>query len=144
MLSAIYEGALVPFDTALRIEARWFTHVLMNPSSSAMIRTVFLSKQALEKGAARPAQPDQSVQKLGVLGAGMMGAGIATVAANAGIEVVLIDRDQAAADKGRAHVEAWLDDGDQAQAHHARRRRPKSSPASPPPPTTPRSPAATW
>ncbi|MFO1209570.1 MAG: 3-hydroxyacyl-CoA dehydrogenase NAD-binding domain-containing protein [Amaricoccus sp.] len=111
MLSAIYEGALVPFDTALRIEARWFTHVLMNPSSSAMIRTVFLSKQALEKGASRPDLPDQSVKKLGVLGAGMMGAGIATVAANAGIEVVLLDRDQPAADKGKAHVQAYLDDG---------------------------------
>ena len=111
MLSAIYEGALVPFDTALRIEARWFTHVLMNPSSGAMIRSLFLNKQALEKGAARPAEPDQSVKKLGVLGAGMMGAGIANVAAQAGIEVVLIDRDQAAADKGRAHVEGLLDDG---------------------------------
>ncbi|HET9069798.1 MAG TPA: 3-hydroxyacyl-CoA dehydrogenase NAD-binding domain-containing protein, partial [Amaricoccus sp.] len=111
MLSAIYEGALVPFDTALKVEARWFTHVLMNPSSAAMIRSLFLNKQALEKGAARPALPDQSVKKLGILGAGMMGAGIATVAAQAGIEVVLIDRDQEAADKGRAHLEAWLDDG---------------------------------
>ncbi len=56
MLSAIYEGALVPFDTAIRIEARWFTHVLMNPSSAAMIRSLFLNKQALEKGAVRPAE----------------------------------------------------------------------------------------
>jgi 3-hydroxyacyl-CoA dehydrogenase / enoyl-CoA hydratase / 3-hydroxybutyryl-CoA epimerase len=112
MLSAIYEGALVPFDTAIRIEARWFTHVLMNPSSSAMIRSLFLNKQALEKGAVRPAGvPDQSVKKLGVLGAGMMGAGIGYVAALAGIEVVLIDRDQEAADKGRAHAEAILDTG---------------------------------
>ena len=111
MLSAIYEGALVPFDTALRIEARWFTRVLLDPSSGAMIRSLFLNKQALEKGASRPPQPDQTVRKVGILGAGMMGAGIATVAAQAGIEVVLIDRDQAAADKGRAHVEAFLDEG---------------------------------
>ncbi|WP_299134919.1 3-hydroxyacyl-CoA dehydrogenase NAD-binding domain-containing protein [uncultured Amaricoccus sp.] len=111
MLSAIYEGALVDFDTALRIEARWFTSVLMNPSSSAMIRSLFLNKQALEKGASRPAEPDQTVRKLGILGAGMMGGGIAYVAALAGIEVVLIDRDQAAADRGRAHVEAILDEG---------------------------------
>jgi 3-hydroxyacyl-CoA dehydrogenase/enoyl-CoA hydratase/3-hydroxybutyryl-CoA epimerase len=111
MLSAIYEGALVPFDTALRIEARWFTHVLMNPSSGAMMRSLFINKQALEKGAVRPALPDQSVKKLGVIGAGMMGAGIAHVAAQAVIEVVLIDRDQDAADRGRAHSEALLAEG---------------------------------
>ncbi len=111
MLSAIYEGALVDFDTALRIEARWFTGVLMNPSSSAMIRSLFISKQALEKGSARPAVPDQTVRKLGILGAGMMGGGIAYVAALAGIEVVLIDRDEAAAARGRAHVEGILDEG---------------------------------
>ncbi|MEL6267763.1 MAG: enoyl-CoA hydratase/isomerase family protein, partial [Pseudomonadota bacterium] len=49
MLAAVYEGALVDFDTAIRIEARWFTSVLMHPSSSAMIRSLFVSKQALEK-----------------------------------------------------------------------------------------------
>jgi 3-hydroxyacyl-CoA dehydrogenase/enoyl-CoA hydratase/3-hydroxybutyryl-CoA epimerase len=111
LLSAVYEGALVDFDTALRIEARWFTHVLMNPSSSAMIRSLFLNKQALEKGANRPEAPDQRVQKLGVMGAGMMGAGIAYVSANAGIEVVLIDAAQDAADRGRAHAEGILDKG---------------------------------
>ncbi|WP_353473003.1 3-hydroxyacyl-CoA dehydrogenase NAD-binding domain-containing protein [Salipiger sp. H15] len=112
LLSAVYEGAQVPFDTALRIEARWFTHVMLDPSSSAMIRTLFVSKEALEKGARRPAEvPPQSVRKLGVLGAGMMGAGIALVAAQAGIGVVLLDRTQEAADKGRAHAEAYLDDG---------------------------------
>ncbi|WP_420022887.1 3-hydroxyacyl-CoA dehydrogenase NAD-binding domain-containing protein [Cereibacter azotoformans] len=111
LLSAVYEGALVPFDTALKIEARWFTHVLMNPSSSAMIRSLFINKEALEKGAVRPALPDQSVRKLGVIGAGMMGAGIAHVAASAGIEVVLIDSTQEAADRGRAHSEGVLDKG---------------------------------
>ncbi|WP_120504236.1 3-hydroxyacyl-CoA dehydrogenase NAD-binding domain-containing protein [Sulfitobacter mediterraneus] len=112
LLSAVYEGALVPFDTALKIEARWFTNVLMNPSSSAMIRSLFLNKEALEKGAVRPEGiADQRVKKLGVLGAGMMGAGIALVSAQAGIEVVLIDRDQAAADKGKAYSEAYMDKG---------------------------------
>ena len=111
LLSAVYEGALVPFDTALRIEARWFTGVLLNPSSGAMIRSLFINKEALEKGAVRPAQPDQAVRRLGVIGAGMMGAGIAYVAANAGIVVVLIDASQEAADRGLAHSEDLLDKG---------------------------------
>ena len=111
LLSAVYEGALVPFDTAIKIEARWFTSVLMNPSSAAMIRSLFINKEALEKGANRPQVPDQKVRKLGVLGAGMMGAGVAYVSANAGIEVVLIDQSQEAADRGRAHSEELLDKG---------------------------------
>ncbi|NOC81804.1 3-hydroxyacyl-CoA dehydrogenase NAD-binding domain-containing protein [Ruegeria sp. HKCCD6428] len=112
LLSAIYEGALVDFDTALKIEARWFTNVLMNPSSSAMIRSLFLNKEALEKGAVRPkGVPDQRVKKIGVLGAGMMGAGIALVSAQSGMEVVLVDRDQEAADKGKAYTETYLDKG---------------------------------
>jgi 3-hydroxyacyl-CoA dehydrogenase/enoyl-CoA hydratase/3-hydroxybutyryl-CoA epimerase len=97
LLSAVYEGALVPFDTALKIEARWFTALLLNPSSEAMIRSLFINKQALEKGAVRPGNiPDMSV---------------GFVAARAGIEVVLIDRDQPGADKGRATIEGILDEG---------------------------------
>ena len=111
LLSAVYEGALVPFDAALRIEARWFTKVLMDPSSTAMIRSLFLNKEALEKGANRPEAPDQTVRKVGVIGAGMMGAGIAYVSANAGIDVVLIDAAQDAADRGKAHCEGLLDKG---------------------------------
>lgn len=112
LLSAVYEGALVPFDTALRVEARWFTNVIMNPSSAAMIRSLFINKQALEKGAVRPVEvADQSVKKVGVLGAGMMGAGIALVSAQAGIDVVLIDQSQEAADKGKAYSEAYMDTG---------------------------------
>ena len=111
LLSAVYEGAMVPFDTALKIEARWFTSVLMNPSSGAMIRSLFINKEALDKGANRPAVADQSVRRVGIIGAGMMGAGIAYVSANAGIEVVLIDAAQEAADRGKAHSEALLDKG---------------------------------
>ncbi len=111
LLSAVYEGAMVPFDTALKIEARWFTNVLMNPSSGAMIRSLFINKEALEKGANRPAVEDQTVKKVGILGAGMMGAGIAYVAANAGIDVVLADQAQEAADKGKAYSEGILDKG---------------------------------
>ena len=109
LLSAVYEGAQVPFDTALKIEARWFTSVLMNPSSTAMIRSLFINKEALEKGANRPEAPDQSVKKVGILGAGMMGAGIAYVSAMAGIQVVLIDAKQDSADKGKSYSEGLLD-----------------------------------
>ncbi|WP_136441234.1 3-hydroxyacyl-CoA dehydrogenase NAD-binding domain-containing protein [Pacificoceanicola onchidii] len=112
LLSAVYEGAMVPFDTALQVEARWFVNVLMNPSSAAMIRSLFINKEALEKGAVRPADvADQSVKKVGVLGAGMMGAGIALVSAQAGIEVVLIDQKQEAADKGKAYSETYAQKG---------------------------------
>lgn len=112
LLSAVYEGALVPFDTALKVEARWFTNILMNPSSSAMIRSLFLNKEALDKGAVRPVDvPDQRVKKLGVLGAGMMGAGIALVSAQAGIDVVLIDQSQESADKGKAYAATYMDKG---------------------------------
>ncbi|WP_298261101.1 3-hydroxyacyl-CoA dehydrogenase NAD-binding domain-containing protein [uncultured Litoreibacter sp.] len=111
LLSAVYEGAMVPFDTALKIEARWFTHVLMNPSSANMIRSLFINKEALEKGAVRPDVADEKVKKVGVIGAGMMGAGIALVSAMAGIEVVLIDAKQESADKGKAYAEAYMDKG---------------------------------
>ena len=111
LLGAVYEGAMVPFDTALKIEARHFTSLLMNPSSTAMIRSLFINKEALEKGANRPSVADQTVKKVGIIGAGMMGAGIAYVSANAGIEVVLIDAAQEAADRGKAHSEGLLDKG---------------------------------
>ncbi|MEM9210511.1 MAG: 3-hydroxyacyl-CoA dehydrogenase NAD-binding domain-containing protein [Pseudomonadota bacterium] len=112
VLSAVYEGNQVPFDTALKIEARWFTKVLLNPSSSAMINTLFINKSALEKGANRPdVGSDMTVKKLGVIGAGFMGAGIAYVSAKAGIEVVLIDRDQESADRGLATIDGILQEG---------------------------------
>ncbi len=111
LLAAVYEGAMVPFDVALRIEARQFTSVLMNPSSTAMIRSLFINKEALEKGANRPAVADQKVKKVGVIGAGMMGAGIAYVSASAGIEVVLIDAAQEAAERGKSYSADLLDKG---------------------------------
>ena len=111
LLGAAYEGALVPFDTAIRIEARHFTTLLMNPSSTSMIRSLFINKEALEKGANRPKVASQTVKKIGVIGAGMMGAGIAYVSANAGIDVVLVDATQEAAERGKSYSEGLLDKG---------------------------------
>ena len=112
LLSAVYEGAQVPFETALKIEARWFTKILMNPSSESMIRSLFINKEALEKGAVRPKDiPNQKVEKIGILGAGMMGAGISYVSALAGIKVVLLDMKEEDAQKGKVHTENLLNIG---------------------------------
>ena len=105
LMKAVYEGLQVPIDAGLRIETRYFIKTLMTPQAQAMIRSLFLSKQELDKGAVRPAGVDKSdPKKVAVLGAGMMGAGIAYVQAMAGIETVLIDQTQEAADKGKQHV----------------------------------------
>ena len=110
IMKCVYEGLQVPIDAGLRIELRYFIDLLRRPESRAMIRTLFLSIQALEKGARRPQSIAQTqVKKLGVLGAGTMGAGIANVSAQAGMDVVLIDRDQASADKGKAHAASTID-----------------------------------
>lgn len=109
VLQAAYEGALVGFDAALRVEARAFTSVLLDPTASAMIRSLFLNKEALDKGARRPALPDESVRCLGVVGAGMMGAGIAHVAAMAGLSVVLVDATVETAERGKAYSAGVLD-----------------------------------
>ena len=110
ILKAVYEGLQVPIDAALRIEVRYFIRTLTTPQAKGMIRTLFGSMQALGKGAARPAgEPLSQLKKAGVLGAGMMGAGIAHAQAVAGIETVLIDMTQEAADKGKAHVKDLLD-----------------------------------
>jgi len=109
LMKAVYEGVQVPIDAGLRIETRYFIKTLMTPQAQAMIRSLFLSKQELDKGALRPKDvPASDPKKVAVLGAGMMGAGIAYVQVMAGIETVLIDVTQEAADKGRAHVEELL------------------------------------
>jgi len=109
LLSAVYEGIQLPIDRAIRIESKYFARVIADPQAGNMVRTLFVSKQAAERGARRPAGVDKSpTKKLAMLGAGMMGAGIANVAAQAGIEVMLLDRDMAAAEKGKAHCEASM------------------------------------
>ena len=105
ILSCVYEGAQLPMDTALRLESKYFAKVVADPQSSNMIRSLFVSKQAAEKGARRPKNvPPAKSTKIGMLGAGLMGAGIAMVSAQAGIEVVLLDRDQDAAEKGKQYT----------------------------------------
>ena len=111
ILKCVYEGLLVPFDTALRIEQRYFTEIMQTKEAAAMIRSLFVSLQELNKGARRPAgEPETKFKKIGVIGAGFMGAGIAYVTAKAGIPVVLIDRDMEAAEKGKAHSEGLVAD----------------------------------
>ena len=111
ILQVVYEGLQVPFDTALRIESRWFAKILRSPEAAAMIRSLFVSMQDLNKGARRPTnEPPTSLKKIGVVGAGFMGAGVAQVSAAAGLQVVLIDRDQETADKGKAALHKALSD----------------------------------
>ncbi|KQZ82819.1 3-hydroxyacyl-CoA dehydrogenase [Mesorhizobium sp. Root157] len=110
ILKCVYEGLLVPFDTALRVEQRYFTEILQTKEAAAMIRSLFVSLQELNKGARRPeGVPDTQFKKIAVLGAGFMGAGIAHVTAKAGIPVVLLDRDTASAEKGKAHSAELMD-----------------------------------
>jgi 3-hydroxyacyl-CoA dehydrogenase/enoyl-CoA hydratase/3-hydroxybutyryl-CoA epimerase len=111
ILQVVYEGLQVPFDTALRIESRWFAKILRSPEAAAMIRSLFVSMQDLNKGARRPAnEPPTRLKKIGVVGAGFMGAGIAQVSAAAGLQVALIDRDQETAEKGKAGLHKALSD----------------------------------
>ena len=111
ILQVVYEGLQLDIDTALRVESRWFAKILRSPEAAAMIRTLFVSMQDLNKGARRPAkEPATNLKKIGVIGAGFMGAGIAQVSAAAGLQVVLVDRDQETADKGKAALHKALTD----------------------------------
>jgi 3-hydroxyacyl-CoA dehydrogenase/enoyl-CoA hydratase/3-hydroxybutyryl-CoA epimerase len=111
IMSCVYEGLQLPIDAALRVESRYFTQILRSKEAAAMIRSLFLSMQELNKGARRPSGvPPTKVKKLAVIGAGFMGASVGYVSARAGIDVVLIDRDQASADKGKAHAQSVIDD----------------------------------
>ncbi|ESR26421.1 3-hydroxyacyl-CoA dehydrogenase NAD-binding domain-containing protein [Lutibaculum baratangense] len=109
IMSAVYEGLQLPMDAALRVESRYFAHVLQTKEAAAMIRSLFVSMQELNKLARRPADvPASKARKVGVLGAGFMGAAVAYVSAKAGIEVVLIDRDVESAERGKAYADTLV------------------------------------
>src|SRR6266478_2278101 len=111
ILQCVYEGLQLPIDLGLRVESRWFAKILRTPEASAMIRSLFVSMQELNKGARRPSQvPPKKFTRIGIIGAGFMGAGIAYVTAQAGIEVVLIDRDEATAEAGKAYSRKLMTD----------------------------------
>ena len=106
ILSAAVEGALLDFDTASRIESRYLTSLIVNQSSKNMIQAFFFDLQAINAGKLRPQGIEPwKATKVGVLGAGMMGAGIAYSCARAGMQVVLKDVEQANAEKGKAYSE---------------------------------------
>ncbi|WP_375202820.1 3-hydroxyacyl-CoA dehydrogenase NAD-binding domain-containing protein [Hyphococcus sp.] len=112
ILSCLYEGSIVPMDTAIRIESKYFLKLLSSAQTRNMIRTLFINKQAAEKGEQRPKDvPASELKKVGVLGAGMMGAGIAYVTAKGGAEVVLLDRDLEYAQKGKGYSEKIVEKG---------------------------------
>ncbi|MFI5805242.1 3-hydroxyacyl-CoA dehydrogenase NAD-binding domain-containing protein [Streptomyces sp. NPDC051561] len=109
ILAAAVEGAQVDFDSAITIESRYFTELVTGQISKNMIQAFFFDLQAVNSGANRPGGVEpRKVRKVAVLGAGMMGAGIAYSCARAGIEVVLKDVTPEAAAKGKAYSEKLL------------------------------------
>ena len=110
IMGSIFEGRLLGFDAACEVESRYFAACAISQVSKNMVGTLWSQLNALKKGASRPVEPAPSkVKKLGVVGAGMMGASIAYVSAKFGIDVVLLDTTQDAAAKGTACSQGLLD-----------------------------------
>ncbi|MBL8340787.1 MAG: enoyl-CoA hydratase/isomerase family protein, partial [Rubrivivax sp.] len=110
IMSSIFEGGLLDFEAASVVESRYFAACVISQESKNIINTLWYQLNAIKKGASRPqGVPPAKVGKLGILGAGMMGGGIAHVSAKAGMNVVLLDTTQEAADKGKAYSQGLLD-----------------------------------
>ncbi len=109
IMSCVYEGTVLPIDQGLDIESKYFVSLLRDPVARNMTRTLFINKGAADKLVRRPEGVEKSqVKKLGVLGAGMMGAGIAFVSARAGMQVVLLDTTKDKAEKGKDYSRELL------------------------------------
>ncbi len=109
ILRCVYEGLQLPFDRGMEIEGKLFARCLASPVAANTIRTMFFGLNAIKKGAGRPPNvPQARFQRIAVLGAGMMGSGIAYAAAARGLEVALKDVDTAAAARGKEHAEKLL------------------------------------
>jgi 3-hydroxyacyl-CoA dehydrogenase/enoyl-CoA hydratase/3-hydroxybutyryl-CoA epimerase len=105
IIAAVIDTARVDYDTAHKVEARYFQRLLLDQVSRNMMTTFFVQMNQLDAGASRPGDVDKTdVKKLGILGAGVMGAGIAFAAAKVGIEVVLKDLSQENAERGKAYA----------------------------------------
>ena len=110
ILSSMYEGSIVDIDTALRIESKYFLKLLTSAQTQNMIRTLFINKQAAEKGDARPKDvPAQEIKTVGVLGAGLMGSGITHVSVKGGMDVVVLDRNEEEVQKAIDYSKKILD-----------------------------------
>jgi 3-hydroxyacyl-CoA dehydrogenase/enoyl-CoA hydratase/3-hydroxybutyryl-CoA epimerase len=110
IMSSIFEGGLLDFEAASVVESRYFAACVMSQESKNIINTLWHQLNAIKKGASRPAgQAPSKVKKLGILGAGMMGAGIAYVSARAGMDVVLLDTSQEGAERGKAYSQDLLE-----------------------------------
>ena len=110
IMSSLFEGCIVDIDTGLKIESRYFVACVLSPVSKNMISTLWTQLNSIKKGQSRPDGFEHyKTKKVGILGAGMMGAGIAYVSAKAGLDVVLLDTELAGAEKGKAYSSNLLD-----------------------------------
>lgn len=110
IMSCLYEGTQLPMTKAVEVETKYFLSLFADPVAKNMIRTLFVNKQAAEKGAGRPDGIERvEIKTVGVLGAGLMGAGIAHVTAKAGMKVISLDRTDEEAQKSLAYTQKILD-----------------------------------